>query len=153
MLAGIALTPVSENHDLLVVILRSPDVPALSRPQMQRVFRASRAYKEYKAEQAEFDDSDDEGPDNEDAWLFEDLNMLMKLMIRKKEKEAMISLIFEGVTAELLKDIITIFYSPLAQVYKAANIADSLGDLQAFINDMIRTVEQVEERKSSSEGC
>lgn len=48
-------------------------------------------------------------------------------------------------TAELLKDIITIFYSPLAQVYKAASIADSLGDLQAFINDMIRTVEQVEE--------
>lgn len=53
----------------------------------------------------------------------------------------------QGVTAELLKDIITIFYSPLAQVYKAASIADSLGDLQAFINDMIRTVEQVEERE------
>lgn len=51
-------------------------------------------------------------------------------------------------TAELLKDIITIFYTPLAQVYKAASIADSLGDMQAFINDMIRTVEQVEERES-----
>lgn len=48
-------------------------------------------------------------------------------------------------TAELLKDIITIFYTPLAQVYKAASIADSLGDLQNFLNDMIRTVEQVEE--------
>lgn len=55
----------------------------------------------------------------------------------------------QGVTAELLKDIITIFYTPLAQVYKAASIADSLGDLQNFINDMIRTVEQVEECKSS----
>ncbi|BEI87139.1 hypothetical protein CcaverHIS002_0704850 [Cutaneotrichosporon cavernicola] len=137
---------VAENVDLLVVILRSPDMPALSRPQMQRVFRASRAYREYKTWQAELSDSDDDdGPDNDDAWLFEDLNILMKLMSRKKEKEAMISLIFEGVTAELLKDIITIFYSPLAQVYKAASIADSLGDLQAFINDMIRTVEQVEE--------
>jgi len=51
----------------------------------------------------------------------------------------------QGVTAELLKDIITIFYAPLAQVYKAASIADSLGDLQNFLNDMIRTVEQVEE--------
>jgi hypothetical protein len=49
------------------------------------------------------------------------------------------------VTAELLKDIITIFYAPLAQVYKAASIADSVGDLQNFLNDMIRTVEQVEE--------
>lgn len=139
---------VSENCELLVAILRSPEAPTLSRGQIQRVFRASRAYREWKAEQAEFDDSDDEeGPDNDDAWLFEDLNILLKLMMRKKEKEAMLALIFEGVTAELLKDIITIFYAPLATVYKAASIADSLGDLQAFINDMIRTVEQVEERE------
>jgi hypothetical protein len=53
----------------------------------------------------------------------------------------------KGFTAELLKDIITIFYSPLAQVYRAASIADSLSDLQNFINDLIKTVEDVEERE------
>lgn len=124
------------------------------------------------------DSDDDEGPENEDAWLYEDLTILLKLWMRKREKEGLLALIFEvslspfsfglldffgwqvmgvlmtggiflqGVTAELLKDIITIFYTPLAQVYKAASIADSLGDMQAFINDMIRTVEQVEERES-----
>ncbi|KAJ9110469.1 hypothetical protein QFC19_001595 [Naganishia cerealis] len=93
------------------------------------------------------DSDDDEGPDNDDAWLFEDLMVLMKLMMRKREKEQLLALIFEGTTAELLKDIITIFYSPLATVYKAASIADSLGDLQNFINDLIRTVEAVEERE------
>ena len=46
-----------------------------------------------------------------------------------------------------MKDILTIFYTPLAQVYKAASIADSIGDLQNFVNDLIRTVEQVEECK------
>jgi len=46
----------------------------------------------------------------------------------------------------LLKDIITIFYTPLAQVYKAASIAESLGDLQNFINDLLRTVEETEDR-------
>lgn len=51
----------------------------------------------------------------------------------------------QGTTAELLRDIITIFYAPLAQVYRAASIADSIGDLQTFINDLIRTVEQTEE--------
>ncbi len=51
----------------------------------------------------------------------------------------------QGTTADLLKDIITIFYAPLAQVYRAASIADSLGDLQNFMNDLIRTVEQTEE--------
>ena len=51
----------------------------------------------------------------------------------------------QGTTAELLRDIITIFYSPLAQVYRAASVADSLGDLQNFLNDLIRTVEATEE--------
>lgn len=53
----------------------------------------------------------------------------------------------QGFTSELLRDIITIFYSPLAKVYRAASIADSLGDLQNFVNDLIRTVESVEESK------
>ena len=158
----------SEGLDLLVVILRSADPPSLSRPQFQRVFKASRAYKEYKASLEDLEDSDDDiGPEDDDAWLFEDLGLLLKLWMRKREKEQLVSLIFEvsawssasnsarginanilgiqGVTAELLKDIITIFYAPLAQVYKAASIADSLSDLQNFLNDMIRTVEQVEE--------
>lgn len=51
----------------------------------------------------------------------------------------------QGSTSELLKDIVTIFYEPLARVYKAANIADSLGDLQAFVNDLIKTVEYAED--------
>lgn len=44
--------------------------------------------------------------------------------------------------------MITIFYEPLAKVYKAANIADSLYDLQAFITDLIKTVESAEEGTS-----
>lgn len=40
--------------------------------------------------------------------------------------------------------MLTIFYTPLAQVYRAANIADSLNDLQNFISDLIRTVEAVD---------
>lgn len=81
---------------MLVVILRSPDAPILSRPQFQRVFRASRAYKEYKSSQADLSDSDDDtGPENDDAWLFEDLSILMKLWLRKREKEQLLALIFE----------------------------------------------------------
>lgn len=39
----------------------------------------------------------------------------------------------------------TIFYEPLAKVYKAANIADSISDFQGFVNDLIKTVEYAEE--------
>lgn len=88
--------PAAEGLDLLVVILRSPDGPTLARPQFQRVFRAARAYKEYKASMADLSDSDDDqGPESEDAWLFEDLNILLKLWLRKREKEQLLALIFE----------------------------------------------------------
>jgi hypothetical protein len=94
--ADTSFLAVNERQDLLAVILRSPEAPCLDRNQMQRVFRANRAYKQYKTYQAELDDSDDdEGPDNDDAWLFEDLMVLMKLMMRKKEKEQLLALIFE----------------------------------------------------------
>lgn len=55
----------------------------------------------------------------------------------------------QGSTSEMLKDIVTIFYEPLAKVYKAANIGDSIADLQSFLNDLIKTVEQAEEGSSS----
>ena len=132
---------------------------------MHRVVRAMRAHAAYLKDREALDDSDDDdGPQNDDAWLFEDLKILGQLYSRLRDREQMIELVFEvscaqtsswlsilhsgtwqGFTSELLKDIITIFYSPLAQVYRAASIADSLGDTQNFINDLIKTVEQVDE--------
>ncbi|KAG8721485.1 hypothetical protein FRC08_012618 [Ceratobasidium sp. 394] len=136
----------AEKLNIISIILRSEAPPTLNRPQLHRVMRANRAHAEYTRYKADLSDSDeDEGPQNEDAWLFEDLGVLLKLYARLRDREQLIALIFEGTTSELLKDIITIFYTPLAQVYKAASIADSLGDLQNFINDLIRTVEQVDE--------
>lgn len=71
-------------------------MPTLSRPQLQRCFKASRAYKAYKVAQEDMEDSDDDlGPEDEDAWLFEDLNVLLKLWQRRREKEALLALIFE----------------------------------------------------------
>ncbi|GBE79553.1 hypothetical protein SCP_0207530 [Sparassis crispa] len=136
----------AENVHIIAAVLRSREDPALTRQQMQRVMYAHRAHKEYvKYTETLTDSDDDEGPQDEAAWLFEDLSVLAKLYSRLRDREQLIELIFEGTTAELLKDIITIFYAPLAQVYRAASIADSLGDVQNFINDLIRTVEQCED--------
>ncbi|THV08533.1 hypothetical protein K435DRAFT_642163 [Dendrothele bispora CBS 962.96] len=137
---------VAEKLNLVAVVLRSGDEPVLNRAQIHRVAKANRAHIIYLRHRATLDDSDDDdGPQDEDAWLFEDLKILGHLYSRLRDREQLISLIFEGFTAELLKDIITIFYAPLAQVYRAASIADSISDLQNFITDLIKTVEQTEE--------
>ena len=118
---------------VLAVVLRSGEEPPLSRAQLQRVMYAHRAHKQYtKYQESLADSDDDEGPQDEEAWLFEDLSLLAKLYARLKDREQLIELIFEvclstkqiglqahylnGTTADLLKDIITIFYAPLAQV-------------------------------------
>ncbi|EMD40720.1 hypothetical protein CERSUDRAFT_149056 [Gelatoporia subvermispora B] len=140
----------AENIHIFAAVLRSGEEPALSRAQMQRVFYAHRAHKDYlKYAESLSDSDDDEGPQDDEAWLFEDLSVLAKLYARLRDREQLIELIFEGNTADLLKDVITIFYAPLAQVYRAASISDSLGDLQNFMNDLIRTVEQTEELSQS----
>lgn len=144
----------ADRMNLLVVVLRAPEEPVLSRLQVHRLAKAYRAHEEYLKYRAQLADSDDDdGPRNEDAWLLEDLKVLTHLYSRLKDREQLIGLIFEGSTAELLRDIITIFYSPLAQVYRAASIADSLGDLQHFINDLVKTVEQVEEPSQGDPHC
>ncbi|KAH7105679.1 hypothetical protein BKA62DRAFT_741511 [Auriculariales sp. MPI-PUGE-AT-0066] len=135
----------AEGQNLWTVVLRASEQPMLNRAQMNRLARAARSHATYLRTRDRLADSDeDDGPQDEDAWLFEDLTVLAKLFARLKEKEDMIAILFEGTTSDLLKDVITIFYSPLAMVYKAANIADSLGDLQSFITDLIRTVEAVD---------
>ncbi|KAH8923015.1 hypothetical protein BT69DRAFT_1334221 [Atractiella rhizophila] len=134
-----------EKIDIIHAILRAPEDPVLDRAAFIRVHRASGAYEEYKKiRDALANPDDDEGPDNEDAWLFEDLHVILRMATRLRDKEQMIALIFEGSTSELLKDIITMFYEPLAKVYKAANISDCIYDLQMFVNDLIKTVEEAE---------
>ncbi|CAK5263047.1 unnamed protein product [Mycena citricolor] len=152
----------AEQMSVITVVLRAADAPFLSRAQMSRVARAHRAHAAYMKQRESLNDSDDDdGPQDEDGWLFEDLKVLADLYSRLRDREQLIELLFEasrgglccktishqlqGSTSELLRDIITIFYAPLAQVYRAASIADSIGDLQSFINDLIKTVERTED--------
>ncbi|CAG8579369.1 6756_t:CDS:10 [Ambispora leptoticha] len=79
------------------------------------------------------------------------LKKLMLLYIRKRDKEMMIDLLFQGVTGNLLRDIVSIFYEPLARVYKSANIGDSLPDLSNFVDDLIKVVEQAENKETTNQ--
>jgi hypothetical protein len=91
-------TPIAarDNIHILAAVLRSAEEPILSRAQMQRVARSHRAHQEYLKHRGTLADSDDDdGPQNEDAWLFEDLAILTKLYSRLRDREQLISLIFE----------------------------------------------------------
>jgi hypothetical protein len=48
-----------------------------------------------KSREASGDSVDDEGPQDEDAWLFEDLKVLAHLYSRLRDREQLIALVFE----------------------------------------------------------
>lgn len=80
----------------MTVVLRSADEPALNRAQIHRVMHAHQAHARYMAQKENHRDSDDdEGPEDEEAWLYEDLNILAKLYARLRDREQLIELIFE----------------------------------------------------------
>jgi DNA-binding ferritin-like protein len=82
-------------------------------------------------------------PDKVEAReLVENLYQLWTLHARKQEQELLISLAFQGVTGEIIKDLFAIFYEPLAEVYKSANIGDTIGHVSNFINDLLEVIEK-----------
>ncbi|GAB5586641.1 hypothetical protein Unana1_01541 [Umbelopsis nana] len=123
---------IEEDEDLSPImktlsILQNEDIePALTPEQITKVaFANQRSHKDSRR-------------------LVKRLHQLYVLYMRKRDQEMLTELVFQGNTGDLLKDIFAIFYQPLAQVYKAANIGDSILELSAFIDDLIVFVEQID---------
>ena len=58
--------------------------------------RAHNAHSMYlKHRESLADPDDDDGPEDDDAWLFEDLKVLTQLYSRLRDREQLIALIFE----------------------------------------------------------
>ncbi|KAF9297625.1 hypothetical protein BGZ74_009743 [Mortierella antarctica] len=76
--------------------------------------------------------------------LVRQLQQLLVTHLRIRDKERMMGLVFQGVTGEIFKELISIFYQPLVQVYKSANVADSLMDVKDFADELIKIVEQAD---------
>lgn len=133
----------AEKNDILTVLLRSPLTAELNTQQMEQVNRANIAYRRLRRQRAHAHSLGvpEPEPNSDDAWLLEDLHVYLNLCSAMHIKEQLIGLIYDHATTDLLKDMVTIFYAPLAQVYRVANISDTLGEIQVFISDLIKTVD------------
>lgn len=95
-------------------------------------------------------------PRYKESNLIQQLQQLLVSHLRIREKERLMGLVFQGVTGEIFKEVIAIFYQPLVKVYKSANVADSLMDVKYFADELITIVEQADgndgkDEKSSSQ--
>ncbi|KAI8331583.1 hypothetical protein BC941DRAFT_438751 [Chlamydoabsidia padenii] len=114
-------TPITET----IAVLQNPDIaPPLTADQIKRVALVDQS--------------------KESRQLVQLLNSLWKLYGRQREQDLMMALVFQGVTGELIKELFAIFYQPLAQVYKSANISESINDLCAFLDDLIKLLDSLD---------
>ncbi|KAI8380919.1 uncharacterized protein BYT42DRAFT_612752 [Radiomyces spectabilis] len=72
------------------------------------------------------------------------VHRLWIIYAKQYEQEMAMNLIFQGVTGELLKELFSIFYYPLAQVYKAADISTTIRHLATFLDDLIRVIDSLQ---------
>ncbi|KAF8945579.1 hypothetical protein BGZ47_002418 [Haplosporangium gracile] len=103
---------------------------------------------EQKQEQAQSQSQQQQSQQN----LIRLLQQLLVTHLRIRDKERMLSLVFQGVTGEIFKELISIFYEPLVKVYKSANVADSLMDIKDFADELIKIVEQADDNDDENGG-
>lgn len=61
----------------------------------------------------------------------------------------MIQLVHQPVFTEFLKELVMVVYAPLSKVYLAANIANNVMDVAEFLNDLISTIERLEQQQNA----
>lgn len=143
--AVIRLLAQEDDVDLLVSLMRNNEMgigPDLNGEQITKVFLANVAWTKAIEASGEYSVPD--------ARMYGYFSQLLKLYTRQRDKEQMMELLFDGATSNLLKDIVGIFYEPLARVYKAASIHNSIIDFSKFVDDMIATVNKAEEQDLST---
>ncbi|KAK3835284.1 MAG: hypothetical protein JOS17DRAFT_715039 [Linnemannia elongata] len=138
---------------LVMDVLRSEEIlPVLQPLQIKRVWDAQQVLEQEMLEKERLKALNKQNTSNSDdseSNLIRQLQQLLVANLRIREKERLMELIFQGVTGEILKEIISIFYQPLVKVYKSANVADSLMDVKYFVDELIKVVEQAENDNAS----
>ncbi|KAF9951242.1 hypothetical protein BGZ72_007221 [Mortierella alpina] len=88
--------------------------------------------------------------EQEEHNVIRQLQQLLVTHLRIRDKEQMLGLVFQGVTGEIFKELISIFYEPLVKVYRSANVADSLMDAKDFVDELIKIVEQADQEEDDT---
>lgn len=70
---------------------------------------------------------------------------LLRLMMRRNDKDKLQALWNEPQTMNLIRELFTIFYSPLVELFKSAKVHEALGDFEDFMADLIRVVKRAED--------
>lgn len=139
------------DRELVVVIFESTDlmktVVDVAPKQVERIQKMHDLWNKVV-------DGELEGVSERDRKLvdsFSQLKEYLKLIVRKRDKEMMQEFWSDGISLDMIRELITIFYTPLIKVFKSANIHESVADFERFMDDLIKVVDKAEMTSASSD--
>ncbi|SCV70931.1 BQ2448_3693 [Microbotryum intermedium] len=72
------------------------------------------------------------------AGKFQNVKGLLAAICRTRDREQVMGVVMESNTPKTLHASVSIFYKTIYKVAEASNLSERLGDLQAFLDDMIK---------------
>ncbi|KAH8915810.1 hypothetical protein BT69DRAFT_846843 [Atractiella rhizophila] len=122
------------DQDLIVTLLKEKKLHAAK---LGEVKVWEKAYNPRSHTEADDDDFEKSAINQEDASRYVRLKQLLRAYTLKRDREKFVDLIHENNTPVLLKSTISVFYSAIYKLANASDLASRLGELQAFLTDLI----------------
>ncbi|KAL8291630.1 hypothetical protein RQP46_001888 [Phenoliferia psychrophenolica] len=119
------------GEDIVLTIVRDHSTPASSK-------LVSSWYKDFLARNVSEDKAEAQREDSSPAGRYQTLKNLLRAYCLRRDKEQVLEIAMERNTPILLKTSISVWYNTIYKVADASNLAARLGDLQAFVDDLIK---------------
>lgn len=75
---------------------------------------------------------------------YSQLKELLRLHTRLRDKKQMQEFWADESTMNLIKEVVSIFYSPLVKLFKMANMSRSVHDFEKFMDDLIKLIDRAD---------
>jgi hypothetical protein len=130
--------------DVVLTVMISPKLYELSEISDDLVGSVFESYNEYKKLKIYEDDPEQLAfVNHETLELYSDLRTLYKLYVRNRDKEIMQQLWSEPELTAILRELFTMFYQPLVNLFSNAHIDVAVKNFESFMDDLISVVDKL----------
>lgn len=131
----------SGNLDIIMSLFEFGDYGTMPRTQQMLIMSQVRDwYNEWNKAVENPDAPVDSVKVNEYSQLKE----LLRLHTRLRDKKQMQEFWADESTMNLIKEVVSIFYSPLVKLFKMANMSRSVHDFEKFMDDLIKLIDRAD---------
>lgn len=131
------------NFDVLLTVLISPKITVTPDPSDEIISDLLESYSEYKKLINIKNPEDGLFVDHEKTLLYSNLRQLYKLYIRNHDKEIMQQLWSQPELNLILRDLFTMFYQPLVNLFKHSHVDQAFKHFQKFMDDLIELIDNL----------